>query len=150
MQLPELELPEHPQRLRETDGLREIWDPIRRQFLKLTPEEWVRQNLRAHLVRDKGFPEQLMQMERGLKLNGMQRRTDLCVYQQSRCVLLIECKAPSVRLEQKAFDQLNRYNLVVKAPWVLLSNGIHHIAALIKETGPVFVKDIPHYNDLTQ
>ena len=150
MQLPELELPEHPQRLRETDGLREIWDPIRRQFLKLTPEEWVRQNLRAHLVRDKGFPEQLMQMERGLKLNGMQRRTDLCVYQQSRCVLLIECKAPSVRLDQKAFDQLNRYNLVVKAPWVLLSNGIHHIAALIKETGPVFVKDIPHYNDLTQ
>ena len=150
MQLPELELPEHPQRLRETDGLREIWDPIRRQFLKLTPEEWVRQNLRAHLVRDKGFPEQLMQMERGLKLNGMQRRTDLCVYRQSGCVLLIECKAPSVRLDQKAFDQLNRYNLVVKAPWVLLSNGIHHIAARIKETGPVFVKDIPHYNDLTQ
>ena len=150
MQLPELELPEHPQRLRETDGLREIWDPIRRQFLKLTPEEWVRQNLRAHLVRDKGFPEQLMQMERGLKLNGMQRRTDLCVYQQSRCVLLIECKAPSVRLDQKAFDQLNRYNLVVKAPWVLLSNGIHHIAARITETGPVFLKDIPNYNDLTQ
>jgi hypothetical protein len=56
----------------------------------------------------------------------------------------------SVRLDQKAFDQLNRYNLVVKAPWVLLSNGIHHIAARIKETGPVFVKDIPHYNDLTQ
>jgi hypothetical protein len=150
MQLPELELPEHPQRLRETDGLREIWDPIRRQFLKLTPEEWVRQNLRAHLVRDKGYPEQLMQMERGLKLNGMQRRTDLCVYRQSRCVLLIECKSPSVRLDQKAFDQLSRYNLVIKAPWVLLSNGIHHIAAHIKETGPVFVKDIPHYNDLTQ
>ena len=142
MQLPELELPEHPQRLRETDGLREIWDPIRRQFLKLTPEEWVRQNLRAHLVRDKGYPEQLMQMERGLKLNGMQRRTDLCVYRQSRCVLLIECKSPSVRLDQKAFDQLSRYNLVIKAPWVLLSNGIHHISAYIKETGPVFVKDI--------
>lgn len=150
MQLPELELPEHPQRLRETDGLREIWDPIRRQFLKLTPEEWVRQNLRAHLVRDKGYPEQLMQMERGLKLNGMQRRTDLCVYRQSRCVLLIECKAPTVRLDQKAFDQLSRYNLVIKAPWVLLSNGIHHISAHIKETGPVFVKDIPHYYDLTQ
>ena len=65
-------------------------------------------------------------------------------------MLLIECKAPSVRLDQKAFDQLNRYNLVIKAPWVLLSNGIHHIVAHIEESGPVFVQDIPHYNDLTQ
>lgn len=148
MLLTQLELPEHPQRLRETEEGNEIWDPIRKSFLKLTPEEWVRQNLRAHLVLDKQYPEQLITMEQGMNLNGMIRRTDMRVYKNSQCVMLIECKAPEVAIDQKVFDQSCRYNTVVKAPWILLSNGMQHIVSWMGESMPKFAQEIPLYSEL--
>lgn len=148
MQLVRLQLPEHPQRLKESEDGDMIWDPIRKRYLKLTPEEWVRQSLRAHLVNDLHYPEQLLTSEQGLNLNGLKRRTDLRVYKDQKCQMLIECKAPEIKIDQKVFDQICRYNLEVKASWLLISNGITHIVAWVGEEHPLFIEHIPEYKQL--
>lgn len=148
MPTPQLNFPEHPQRLRLGEKGEEIWDPIRKRFVRLTPEEWVRQSLRAHLVNDLHYPEHWLGVEQGLQLNGMSRRTDLRVYKHQKCVMLIECKAPEVAVHQKAFDQVCRYNLVTQAPWIVLTNGLQHIVAWVVEERPFFAEHIPHYSEL--
>ena len=104
-----------------------IWDQIRMKNIVLTPEEWVRQNFMRYLTSEFGFPQSLMQVEGALKYNTMQMRSDiLCYNQAGKPILLVECKRPTVSINQKTFDQIARYNMSLKVPFLAVTNGLEH------------------------
>jgi hypothetical protein len=117
----------------------------------LTPEERVRQNMLAFLHLKRDYPLSLMAVEQGLKVNGMQRRADVVVYSKGgEPVLLIECKAPAVKLNQAVFDQAARYNLTFRVPYLVITNGTGHYCSKIDFEKKQFthLDDIPMYDEL--
>ena len=128
-----------------------IFDAIRGGYFVLTPEEWVRQNMIQFLIAHRNFPKGLIALEKGIKLNGMQKRFDGLVYQKNgEPILLMEYKAPSIKISQATIDQVSRYNLNFKVPYLLISNGLNHCVAKIdwKNETFEFLKDIPYYETL--
>ena len=148
----ELNLPTYPYRLRRNpDGNIAIWDSVRRRYVVLTPEEWVRQHFVAFLIDHKGYPAGLMANEVALSLNGTSRRSDSVVYDHSaKPLVIIEYKAPSVKISQKTFDQIIRYNMVFQAPYLIVSNGLNHYCCHIdfENRSYKFLPDIPSYQEL--
>lgn len=130
----------------------EIFDPLRQRWLYLTPEEWVRQHFVAHLIADRNYPRLLMANEVAVELNGLRRRCDTVVWNRADAtpLMIIEYKAPSVTLTQRVFDQIVRYNMVLKAPYLIVSNGLTHFCCRIDcETGEYsFLSEIPDYCNL--
>lgn len=117
----------------------------------LTPEEWVRQHFVQYLVKQKNYPRSLIKLEGGLKLNGMQKRSDIVVYNsKGEKIMLIECKAPNVPVDQKVFDQAARYNMVHKVPLLVVSNGlVHHCSKIdFEKNSYVFLSELPDYKQL--
>lgn len=128
-----------------------IFDPVRRKQILLTPEERVRQRLIHFFVENRGFPLGLITVEKGLRVNGLQKRFDVLVYSKSgEPLLLAECKAESVALAQQTFDQVARYNIALRVPWLVISNGLETHCAKVdfKNHSHEFFPDIPHYQDL--
>lgn len=149
--LPPLNLPDASPRLRLTpEGRREIFDPLRGKFVALTPEEWVRQHFTAFLVTSLGYPRGLMANEVSLRLNTTLRRCDTVVYAREGMhpLMIIEYKAPHVAVTQNVFDQIARYNMVMGAPWLVVSNGLCHYCCRMGAGGYSFVGRIPPYADL--
>jgi len=147
-----LNLPQYNFRLRKNaDGKTEIFDAIRKRFYVLTPEEWVRQNFIQYLIREKEFPASLMSIEKGLKLNGMQKRADIVQYNKSgNPVLIVECKAPEIKLKQDTFDQAARYNMTLQVDYLIITNGLEHYACKMnyQEHKIQFLKAIPNFKEL--
>ena len=146
-----LNLPTYQFSFKEENKKTKIFDAIRKKFLVLTPEEWVRQHIIRFLVEEKGFPPSLIAIEMGLKLNGMQKRADILVYSKmGNPILLVECKAPHIKIDQKVFDQIGRYNITFKLPYLLVTNGMEHFCAQIdfKSKNFSFLQDIPEYEKL--
>ena len=142
----ELNLPQHPLKIKKEDGTRYIFDAIRKKYLVLLPEEWVRQNFVQFLVRDKNYAASLIAIEKGLKLNELQKRADIVIYdKQAKPVVLIECKAPKVKINQQVFEQIARYNMVFKVPYLVVTNGLEHYCAKVdfENNSFEFLKDIP-------
>lgn len=108
--------------VRENEGCREVFDPVRRRWVALTPEEWVRQQtlVRLHAA---GYPPEVMQVEGAITLNGMTRRCDIVVYRDGQPWMIVECKKSDIPLTQKVCDQACRYNTVLRVPYLLLTNG---------------------------
>lgn len=128
-----------------------IFDAIRGGFFVLTPEEWVRQHLIQFLVEERNYPKGLIAVERGLKINGLQKRFDGLVYKKDASpIMLIECKAPHIEITQATLDQVSRYNLNFKLPYLLVSNGLQHCCAKVDWSNKsfVFLEDIPFYETL--
>jgi type I site-specific restriction endonuclease len=149
--LPNLNLPLYSFRTREDAGKTYIFDEIRKKFLLLTPEEWVRQNFIRYLSNEKGFPPALMVIERGLKINQNPFRADLLVYDRMGAPLLVvEFKAPAVKITQAAFDQIARYNMQFKVPYLIVSNGLDHYCCKIDFLAEnyTFLKEIPEFKEL--
>ena len=146
-----LNLPSHPFKITERDGLYFIFDEIRKKHLVLTPEEWVRQHFIKHLILAKKFPASLLQIEGGLSLNHTRKRSDILVYDNlGEKIMVIECKAPSVAITQATFDQAARYNSVYKARWLTVTNGLQHYYAKIDHDNGrfLFVAELPEYKEL--
>ncbi len=146
-----LNLPVYPLRLKDEAGQRFVFDKVRKKFLILTPEEWVRQHLVHFLIREKQFPKSLIQLEGGLKYNGLQKRSDILVYgQQGEKLLLAECKAPSVKITQEVFDQIARYNFVHRVQWLLVSNGLEHYCCKLdwEKESYQFLPELPLFSHL--
>ncbi len=146
-----LNLPQYPIRLKEEKGTKYIFDPIRKKYLVLQPEEWVRQNFIQYLINDKSFPSSLIAIEKGLKLNELQKRADIVIYDnQAQPIVLIECKAPKVKINQEVFEQVARYNIVFKVPYLLVTNGLEHYCAKVnlKENSFEFLEELPVYSEL--
>jgi len=146
-----LNLPNYPFQIKEEDKKTKIFDEIRGGFFVLTPEEWVRQHLVKYLIDKKAYPKSLIALEKGLKLHGMQKRMDVLVYSRSGTpVLMVECKAPNIKIDQSVFEQIGRYNIRMKLPYLLISNGLEHYCAKIDfQTSKIeFLQDIPTYEAL--
>ncbi|WP_256007563.1 MULTISPECIES: type I restriction enzyme HsdR N-terminal domain-containing protein [Pedobacter] len=143
-----LSLPQYPFRITLKDSRHYIFDEVRRKHLVLTPEEWVRQHFIQYLISRKNFPKSLIQIEGGLQLNRLQKRTDIVIFNsQGEKIMIVECKAPSVKITQATFDQAARYNSVHKTRWLVVTNGIKHCYAQIDHTQGsfAFVADLPEY-----
>lgn len=143
-----LNLPSFDFRIKTENGKHFIFDSVRKKFLLLTPEEWVRQNFIQFLVQHKKYPQSLMAVEKQITVNSIFFRFDLVVYQNSgKPYLIAEFKAPGVKITQQAFDQVVRYNMALKVKLVIVSNGLQHfICAIDYEKGTYrFLKEIPEF-----
>lgn len=147
-----LNLPEYEFKTRQlTGGTVEIFDPVRKKYLKLTPEEWVRQNFIQYLVNEKDFPQSLVLIEKGLTINRMKKRFDAVVYsKQGQPVVLIEFKSTKVNIDQKVFEQIASYNLQLKVKYLIVSNGLKHYCCSVDHLSKEikFLAEIPHFEEL--
>jgi len=147
--LPELALPDHGVKLKQDARGVRVFDPIRRRWVALTPEEWVRQHFVNYLVHDRGCPASLIAVERALVLNELTKRADIVVHaRDGRPVAVVECKAPGVRVDQGVFEQAARYNLVFQVQYLIVTNGIQHYCSRVDRTsGKVeFLVEIPDHD----
>ncbi len=147
-----LNLPPYSFRTKREGDKIYIFDDVRKKFLVLTPEEWVRQNFIRFLIKEKSFPSQLMAIESGLKINQNQFRADLLVYGRTGTALLVaEFKAPSVKITQEVFDQIARYNMKFRVNWLIVSNGLNHYCCRMnyEDCTYNFLKDIPVFGEIT-
>lgn len=145
-----LNLPEYAFRTKIEKGKQLIFDPIRKKFVALTPEEWVRQNFIQYLKNDKDYPETLMAVEKQIKVNGKQRRFDLLIYSRNgQPYLIAEFKAPNVKITQNAFDQVVRYNISLRVERVVVSNGLQHFACEIDyvKNSFIYLPEIPVFSE---
>lgn len=143
-----LNFPAYPFKIKQEDGKTSIFDELRKRFLVLTPEEWVRQHLVKFLIEEKNYPRTLIKLEGGLKLNALQKRTDILLFNtRGEKLMLVECKAPSVKITQETFDQVARYNFVHRVQWLVVSNGLQHFCCEVDfvKGDYTFHEDIPGY-----
>lgn len=143
---PRLNLPPAPLRVRGDAAGFEVYDAQRRRWVALTPEEWVRQHFVAMLTGHSGYPASRIANEVGIKLNGVQHRCDTIVYGADRRPwMIVEYKAPWVKITQATFDQIARYNLFAHAPYLVVSNGMtHYVCSRNPETGAVtYLPELP-------
>ena len=143
----QLNLPDFEYTLRKIEDKLHIFDSIRKKYLVLTPEEWVRQHVVHFLVHHLGYPKALIKMEAGHSQNQRLKRTDILVYRSSGEVfMLVECKAPEVRLQPSVFEQAFQYNMHLRADFVFLTNGLqHHCYQIEAEASPRLLSDFPAY-----
>lgn len=147
-----LNLPEHEFVVKPSgNGDSVIFDRLRGRFVALTPEEWVRQNFVEFLIGHRGFPGGLMGCEVSLTQNGISRRCDILVTDRhGEPLLIVECKAPGVKITQPVFDQIWRYNSVLRARYLVVTNGLSHYCCRMGDDGEgyTFLRDIPRYEEL--
>jgi hypothetical protein len=151
MPLAALDLPACTAPIRQIGGKEMIFDVVRQKYVRLTPEEWVRQHVVQFLLEAQGVPRGLLAVEVAFPYNRMLRRADLLVYdRQGTPLLLVECKAPEVALTQAVFDQAARYNTVVRAAWLLVTNGRAQHVCAIDHAGHTyrFVEALPPFEAL--
>lgn len=146
-----LNLPKYPVKLTEKMGKPFIWDSMRRKFVALTPEEWVRQHFVNYLVTEKHYPKELLANEVTLKLNGTSKRCDTVVYNSFlEPLMILEYKAPTIGITHATFDQIIRYNHVLHVKYLTVSNGLRHFCCQIdyEQQTYVFLENIPEYGEL--
>ena len=146
-----LNLPRYEAKIQNNNGKKQIFDTLRRCYVALTPDEWVRQHFVHMLLEHKGYPTSLTANEVGISLNGMSRRCDTVVYdKQLQPKVIVEYKAPSVKIDAKVFAQIARYNLVLKVDYLIVSNGLQHFCCKMNygNNSYTFLKDIPPYSEV--
>ncbi len=143
-----LNLPAYEFRIKTEESKTYIFDSVRRRFVLLTPEEWVRQNFMQYLAMEKKYPESLMAVEKQIKVNEKLFRFDLLIFnKQGKPLLIAEFKAPEVKITQNAFDQVVRYNMALKVERVIVSNGMQHYVCEIdySTNSYKFLKEVPEF-----
>lgn len=146
-----LNLPPFDAKVAVKDGKRVIFDVIRRKYVALTPEEWVRQHFVHFLMEHKGYPQSLLANEVQVQLNGTRKRCDTVLYRRDLTArMIVEYKAPEVVITQKVFDQITRYNMVLHVDYLIVSNGLQHYCCRMdyESNSYSFLKEIPEYNSL--
>jgi len=146
-----LNLPEYEFRFRQEEESRFVLDIFRKRYVMFTPEEEVRQRFARYIIEEKEFPTALIMTEYSLKLNEMVRRCDILVHKPAgHPAVLVECKAPEVKITQDTFDQVARYNLVFNVKYLMVTNGLKHYCCYLDfATRKVeFMKEVPFYRDL--
>jgi predicted type IV restriction endonuclease len=135
-------------RFKNSENKMAIFDEIRKKFVVLTPEEWVRQHVVQYLLLEKKYPKSLINVEKLVKVNGLNKRYDIVVFQPNgEIFLLIECKAPEVPISQQTFDQIARYNLKLNAQFLMVTNGLNHYFCQMdfENEKYVFLKEAPDF-----
>ncbi len=148
MTLHQLNFPKFSFRFKNRENKISIFDVIRKRFMILQPEEWVRQHCIHYLIENKGFPKSLINVEKELIVNTLRKRYDIVVFNPDGSIhLIVECKSPDISIDQKTFDQIAQYNLVLNATYLMITNGINHYYCQMdfKAKKYKFLNDIPEY-----
>lgn len=143
-----LNLPAFNAKIETRNGKNVIFDVIRRRYVALTPEEWVRQHFVHFLLAHKGYPQSLIANEVQVQLNNTKKRCDTVLYRRDLTArMIVEYKAPEIEITQKVFDQITRYNMVLKVDYLIVSNGIQHYCCRMdyEQNSYTFLKEIPDY-----
>jgi hypothetical protein len=144
-----LNFPTYSFRLKNSENNTHIFDVIRKKFVVLQPEEWVRQHCIQFLIQEKNFPISLINVEKVVLINGLKKRYDIVVYNPNGSLaLVVECKAPEVKITQATFDQIARYNLTLKASFLMVTNGLNHYFCTMNPNleSFEFLESLPNYN----
>tara|TARA_B110000459_G_scaffold39232_1_gene42433 strand:- start:8520 stop:8975 length:456 start_codon:yes stop_codon:yes gene_type:complete len=147
----DLNFPTYTFRLKNSKNNTHIFDVIRKKFVVLHPEEWVRQHCVNFLIKEKKYPISLINVEKVVRINGLNKRYDIVVYNSNGSIhLIIECKAPKIKISQSVFDQISRYNLSLKASFLMVTNGLNHYFCTIDHDLGIynFLEDLPIYNNI--
>ena len=143
-----LNFPKYSFRFKNSENKVSIFDSIRKKFVVLQPEEWVRQHCIEFLINEKGYPISLINVEKELTINSLKKRYDIVIYNSDGTIhLIVECKAPKILINQKTFDQIARYNLELNATYLMVTNGLNHYYCQMdfELERYQFLKDIPNY-----
>ena len=143
-----LNLPTYQFRLKNSQNKQLIFDIIRKKYVVLTPEEWVRQNLIQYLINEKKYPISLISCEKQLIVNKLKKRFDILIFNTNgNPEVIIECKAPKVSISQSTFDQIAQYNMVLNAKTLIVSNGLQHYSCEMDHENEsyTFLKEIPPF-----
>ena len=143
-----LNFPAYTFRFKNSENKVAIFDVIRKKFIILTPEEWVRQHTVQFLLEEKKYPKSYINVEKLIKVNDISKRYDVAVFKPNgELFLLIECKAPEVPISQDTFDQIARYNLKLKAEYLMVTNGLNHYFCQMdfENEKYVFLKELPNF-----
>ena len=143
-----LNLPKYPLKLKKEGNKTFVFDPIRKKYLVLNPEEWVRQNFIQFLIKEKGYPASLMAVEMGIDVLNTKKRCDIVLFNnEGKAHIIVECKAPSVKISQITFDQIARYNMTLKTNLLIVTNGLNHFTCILDHKNKCyeFLKEIPKY-----
>ena len=143
-----LNLPTYNFKLKSNENKTLIFDIIRKKYMVLTPEEWVRQHFVLFLMDEKKYPASLIAIEKQLTVNNLKKRSDILVFNSDgKPEILVECKAPKVKITQDTFDQIARYNLKLKANFLILTNGLEHFYCKMdfENETYIFLKEVPNY-----
>ncbi len=146
-----LDFPPYTFKIQRKDNNNEIFDVIRKKYVVLTDEEWVRQHCIAYLIDEKKYPASLMTVEKGLVVNGLKKRTDIVVFDKNAAPkLIIECKAPHIAINNDVFDQIARYNMTLKVNFLIVTNGLQHFCCVInyQEGSYKFLEEVPDFEEL--
>jgi hypothetical protein len=144
----QLQFPTYSFRFKNSENKVAIFDEIRKKFIIVTPEEWVRQHVVQFLLQDKKYPKSHINVEKLLKINGLIKRYDVVVYKPDGNIsILVECKAPVVKISQSTFDQIARYNMTLKAEYLMVTNGLNHYFCKMDYENEKydFLSELPEY-----
>ncbi|MDD2245488.1 MAG: type I restriction enzyme HsdR N-terminal domain-containing protein [Proteiniphilum sp.] len=147
----ELNLPSFDAKIRKSNNGNQIFDPLRRKYVALTPEEWVRQHFVNYLITEKNYPASLIANETEIKLNSLTLRCDTVIYNNNlKPMMIVEYKEPETTITQVVFDQAARYSSVLRVPYIVVSNGMRHYCCLIDYENRTYryLLEIPGYKDL--
>ncbi len=126
-----------------------IFDAIRKKFVVLQPEEWVRQHCVQYLMEVKNYPKSLINVEKKLEINTLTKRYDIVIFNTDGSIhLIVECKAPKIKIDQSTFDQIARYNLELNASYLMVTNGINHYYCQMdfENERYLFMEDLPEFS----
>jgi len=143
-----LNFPKFEFRFKNSENKVSIFDVIRKKFIILQPEEWVRQHCVHYLIENKNYPKSLINVEKELKVNNLRKRYDIVVFNSDGSIyIIVECKSPKIKINQNTFDQIARYNLTLKADYLMVTNGLNHYYCKMdfELERYKFLKDIPAY-----
>lgn len=146
-----LNLPEFDAKVRIVENQQQIFDVIRRKYVVLTPEEWVRQHFINYLINHSSYPKGLMVIEKKVIVNGASQRADIVVYSRNgHPLMVVECKSPDVELSNATFAQAARYNYILGAKYLVITNGLLHYCCLIdmNPNSYVHLNGIPNFKEL--
>ena len=144
----QLQFPTYSFRFKNSENKVAIFDEIRKKFIIITPEEWVRQHVVQFLLQDKKYPKSHINVEKLLKINNLNKRYDVVVYKpDGNITILIECKAPGVKISQSTFDQIARYNMTLNADYLMVTNGLNHYFCKMDYQNEKydFLSELPEY-----
>ena len=148
MELAELNLPDFDKKLIKQEGKYFVYDAIRKKNIVLTPEEWVRQHFVHFLINHHDYSRNYIKVEKQIKVNDRLKRFDILVYNKDAIpFLLVECKAPSVKITQATFSQIATYNMKLKVPYLIVTNGITHFICKInfENNSYEYLQEIPEF-----
>lgn len=143
-----LNLPTYSFRFKNKENKLYIFDILRKKYVVVTPEEWVRLNFVQFLLVDKNYPKSLVAIEKQLKINNLIKRTDILIFDKHGLPnIIVECKAPNIKISQDTFDQIARYNLKLNAKYLIVTNGLQHFYCKMDHKNSVyqFLNEIPNY-----